>query len=286
MTDLLHLPPPPAHVLMPTKRQLELVDTIGITAPKLYWTDANCDTCGGSGQFTTWLGLTGDMENIGTFACPCKEQLRLYRFFAHHGLQMSYSRFRLMDMGTWAPDDIRRGWVVNWIKASAEPQKLGFKGATILGGTMRTGKTLAMALVAKSMLLYRVDVQWLNSATLTNQQVSWTKDESIKRWWTKRVRNADVLFIDGFGLQRGNEEYVLSRMHDLLYHRMTAQLPTFIETRLGMDQLGRTFPDLIEMIAEMCPPVSFDSAEMHDLSDINAEKSLGISRPAVFLGVS
>lgn len=271
---------------MPTKAQLQLVAHIGVDAPKINWMPGICDTCGGLGKFTTWLGETGDVEHIGTFECPCKEQLRLYRYFAYHGLNMSYSRFRLLDIGSWQADDPRREWVVKWITAATQPSTMGIYGATLYGSRRGTGKTLAMALVAKMMMLYKVDVQWLQSSTLTNQQVHWTKDDNIRRWWTKRVRGADVLFIDALGNERGNEDYVLNRVIDLIEHRMNNLLPTFISTSRSPDELKDIYAPIFDRMMEMSPPVSFNHAETFSLDDLNSEKQIGIVRPAIFLAVN
>lgn len=283
---LLQLPPPPAHVLMPTKPQLQMVSHLGIDAPPINWMPGICDTCGGKGRFSTWLGETGDTDRIGVFECPCKDQLRLYRYFAFHGLHMAYSRFRLLDIGGWPADDPRREWVVRWITAASDPETMGFFGSTLFGGRRGTGKTLSMALVAKMMMLYKVDVQWLNSATLTNNQVHWVRDDNVRRWWTKRVRGAEVLFIDGLGAERGNEEYVLNRLIDLIEHRMNNLLPTFISTSKSPDQLAMPYEKIFERMMEMCPPVSFNHADSFSLKDLQAEKQLGIARPAIFLAVS
>lgn len=271
---------------MPTKAQLQLVSRLGINAPDIRWMPGICDTCHGVGHFTTWLGETGDLSRVGTFECPCKEQLRLYRFFAFHGLHMQYSRFRLLDIGSWPEDDPRREWVVRWIGAASDPKTMGIFGATLFGNTKRTGKTLSMALVAKMMLLYKVDVQWLNSSTLTNGQIHWTKEEDVRRWWTKRVRGSEVLFIDGLGSERGNEEYTINRLVDLLDHRMNNLLPTFISSSLAPDQLAKPYEAIFDRMMEMSPPISFDHAGPFPLDDLQAESKLGIVRPAMFLTVN
>lgn len=289
MSQLLELPRLPIHVLMPTVHQLKVSGSTGNDPGGIGWTLADCNTCGGKGTFRTWLQIPGDTDHIGEFRCPCREQLRLRRWFSVHGLAQKYQQYTLGQALGWDQHDPRRKFLGEQI-VRIESGKVPLSSVlySYSGGT---GKTLMAVLTTKALLKQGVDAYYLRSSSLSSVVTNWGGEEGreIRKWWTKRVRSCEVLIIDDLGRELSGA-WEVARLSDLIQHRHSLGLPWVISTNIDPrgDGLFRKIygEETQSTIVGDSEIVDLNSAPEFDYGRVHAiEEELGIDRPAVFLGI-
>lgn len=239
MTDLRELPRLPPNILMPTQYALEQAGMVGMMEASKTWSKSQCRTCGGRGTFRTWIGgKPGPDAEVGTFRCPCREQLRLRRWFTVHGLQPGYFDFSILHTLGWGPEDPRFLWMDDTIKNKINRGR--YPSSSFITATGRTtGRSLAAVLVLKAMLLRGMNAYILGSSQMGSVMNNWYGDqgEIVRDWWTTRVRSAQVLIIEDLGREQTTNDTSISKVRDLLAHRSLYDLPTIITTRASTDKI-------------------------------------------------
>lgn len=298
MSELLELPRLPTHVLMPTMHQLLVAADTGIHQEKFGWTPADCQTCKGTGQFKAWLEAPGNLDRVGEFRCPCREQLRLRRWFSVHGLHMGYHDYSLGHALGWEVGDPRRDYLVKHLDRIERGQLP--RSAVLYSPQTGTGKTLLSVLLAKAMLKQGMDVQFLTAAMLSTVTTNWSADTSgkgVRQWWTRRVRSCDMLVIDDLGRELNANDWTRERISDLIRHRHSLGLPMLVsvnkdprrepqndEEKNPFEQrYGEEARSLVNSYWEYIDFIGVPEFDYLANDDLRQEH--GIARPAIFLGI-
>jgi hypothetical protein len=300
MSELLELNRLPRHVLMPTSYQIGIAQAMGVL-PQIgatSWTPADCDTCKGKGQFRAWGGAPGDVDNIVEYRCPCREQLRLRRWFAAHGLPPSYQHYTLSMALGWPPQDPRYQYLSESL-IEIEDQHRMPTNTILFSPQPATGKTLLSVLLHKALLKQGFDAHFIRSASL-GQGAIWGGEtgREVQAWWTKRIRSADLVIIDDLGRESQGNQFARARVEDLIRHRTDLGLPWVISTnydpRVLKDDRGGESQFVIrygeEVARTMTNSARFIDFVRVDPFDPNPIEDLRIrndvARPACFMAVN
>lgn len=216
------------------------------------FTVKNCVTCHGTKVFA-WRDETNAAVE---FDCPCADQYLLHRYLSHSGVLLNYQRLGWSDFAHL--DDSVGALIFDYIDHQQHYVSAGF--GLVLHGPRGNGKTLLGNLLTKRLIGDGVTCFATSFDDMVENFADGWRDTEQKHWFTRTVRNAQVLFIDDVG-----REYKADRFADasktveerrsnatadnrpgsmketllesVIRHRVGSCLPTIITTNLTEEQI-------------------------------------------------
>jgi DNA replication protein DnaC len=199
------------------------------------WTDPRrtCLICQKTGEY---LAPDGSKHE-----CDCYAQWALHWHLLHSGVKEAYQRLTWADLDDQVPASIWEAitdyldHIENYVRAG-----LGM----ILWGKPGTGKTMISALLFKRLLAEGYDGYFTQFNELLDSYTATWRDQDELLWFTRRIRNADILVIDDIGREyrgragkAGDEGFTSALFDDVIRHRTGHEKPTIITTNFTEEQL-------------------------------------------------
>lgn len=269
------LPPLPAHV-----RTLSTADAARLKAqyPGL-WPDPQktCITCQKTGSYRWYVD-----DAVVEHDCDCVSQWRLHRWLLNAGVGTWYQRLSWADATAVSADTQRS--VMEYVRDHQQNVDAGL-GLVLWSESLGIGKTLMAVLTAKSLVREGEDVFFVQFNDLIDYFTAGWRDEDERRWFNRRVRNADVLVIDDLGREhKGRSEVVESMLDQVIRHRTAMAQPTIITTNNTPDMVKRGYgSNVMSLLSERSLWVPLAGADFRGASNerTKSEKRDGLTRPLV-----
>jgi DNA replication protein DnaC len=228
-----------------------------------------CPTCKKTGSYF-WQGKNQ--------SCDCEYQLQLYKHYLNSGIGATYQE---LDWSDWYADpELANLFRYTYLEKPFVERGMGM----FLWGDFGTGKTMLATLVLKDLIkrgkrCYAITVE----ALIDEFTKGWGSDED-KRWYERRVKNAEVLLLDELGKERNRGALAASTVDNLLRHRVDSGKPTLITTNWDPKYIGIEYGGpALRRIYEKSLAQKFVGTDVS--SDINArnisEVMNGITRPII-----
>lgn len=238
----LALPPNPEHCQTLTDAEFSRLKR---THPNL-WRDPNktCLLCRKTGSFQARLG-----GEIVTYDCNCIEQWKLHLWLLNAGIGHRYQKIAWRDL-TEASSEAK-GEIEQYLNI-AQGYTNGV-GLTLWSPERGTGKTSLGTLVLKwamSQGLYGCySIQF--TRMLDAFTAGWRSKED-RDWFTARILNAGVLFIDEIGKEhKGRSEVAETMVESLLRERVASDAPTILATNYTSEQIKTGYgSDVVGLLSE------------------------------------
>lgn len=275
------LPPLPAHVgVLTDEDETRLAETYSL--PSGY---AHCPTCRGHKVFRFYdqMSVLPEQRKIVEYECPCYDQMVLHRYFLNHGLRELYARYWWGD----APGlDLAIHTTVRDYHVKID-RYLGAGLGLYLHGSHGNGKTLVAALLLKTALRRGVDGYWATLTDLLNlYQETWRNPE-YRRWFERRVVNAELLVVDDMGREFDGRTTAASSVDAIFRARVQGGRTTFVTTNLDEAEFNERYTrGVTSMVEESCQRLYVGGgdwrvqAKRRNLAEVDAE----ITRPFTFGG--
>jgi DNA replication protein DnaC len=184
----------------------------------------------------------------GKHECDCYDQWTLHWHMLYSGLKTAYQRLTWADLDDQVPASIWEAitdyldHIDNYVRAG-----LGM----ILWGKPGTGKTMISALLFKRLLATGYDGYFTQFNELLDSYTATWRDQDELLWFTRRIRNADILVIDDIGREYKTggvynegtrqiqypESFRSALFDDVIRHRTGHEKPTIITTNFTQEQL-------------------------------------------------
>jgi DNA replication protein DnaC len=263
-------------------RALSTADAARLKAqyPNL-WADPEktCITCQKTGHYRWYME---DTDLITRFACDCVSQWRLHRWLLNAGVGTWYQRLRWYDATAVSEETQRQ--VMEYVRDHQASVDAGL-GLVLWSPDLGTGKTLMSVLTAKSLLREGEDVFFVQFNDLIDYFTAGWRDEAERRWFNRRVRNADVLVIDDLGREhKGRSEVVEAMLDQVIRHRTAMARPTIITTNSTPDKMQRGYgSNVMSLLSERSLWVPLTGRDFRSASNTRTqnEKAQNLTRPLV-----
>lgn len=218
-STLPQVPPQIRHLTTEQSRHLNLI--VPPSARK------TCVTCLGEREFL-WYTKDRDPESLDTYTCSCDDQFLLYRRFLHCGVNLTYQRLGWDDF-TYIPSDAVE-FAGDYLEHSDRYVSAGM--GVLLWGDRGNGKTMLSMLMAKRLIAQGMDCYANTFAGLIDAFAEGWRGKEERQWFNRRVRNAEVLFVDDVGRERnkGTGTVGESALEEVLRYRASQSMPTVITT--------------------------------------------------------
>jgi len=272
------LAPIPNHILLPSDMELRrIASNHRIRKPD------DCNTCGGQKTFRFW---NEDRTEVVDWECNCEDQYVLSLYFASRGISRRDSTISWADMTAVPQAGIE--WRNNYLSNADAFVRNGF-GAVLIGDS-GTGKSALVNLMLRTLMFLGYDGYFIRYPSLLDWVPKTWQDEEEDHFFKKRVVNAGVLVIDDLGgstseIEKSSPEFAMRAIDNILRHRLSVGVPTFITSRLSADKLqsifGQSISDLIRESSSI--HVLRGESFRHTGEDpFVADIKNGMSRPVVF----
>lgn len=276
--ELHHLPSvPPTLRHLTTVQSEALREAIGRPRHRSF-----CPTCSDDGTFRWYAEGSRDEEDVVTYQCPCSDQFLLHRRFLWSGIMERDQRAAWEDFEA-ITEEVAEG-LARYLDSKDTFVRSGV--GMVFWGPTGTGKSLAAALLAKQIVVEGHDVYMQTQEGVVDAFADGWKDRVDRRWFNQRVRNAEVLFIDGVGRERNRsaESVSVSILEQVLQHRSSRDLPTFLVSHETPDALARGYGRVTaSLLEERSITVRFTGENWRGkvLERKEREGDLGLTRPLV-----
>lgn len=245
---------------------------------------AGCETCSGTKVFRWYAPHSRDPQTIAEYDCNCEDQFVLHRVLMNAGIKNRYQRLDWEDTEGVSPRSLSP--VVEYIESSQGMVRSGI--GMVFHGEPGTGKTLLSNLLLKSLVAKGIDCYATTFADMIETFTSGWRDKDEKAWFNRRVRDAEVLYIDDLGRERnkGLGSVGESMLEEVVRNRVAQQEPTFLSTNIDVSDLagaygGHTF----SLLRESAIMVDFTGENWHlarsKARNLHEVKVLGLSRPVM-----
>lgn len=243
----------------------------------------HCITCRGTKAFS-WYGspISRDPADVVGYECPCTDQYILHRRFLHSGIHENFQRLGLADF-EHIPDeaaDVMTEYLTNADAFVAA----GF--GLVIHGDKGNGKTLLANLILKDLVSQGFDCYANTFASMIDAFADGWRDKEDRKWFSSRVRNADVLLIDDLFRERNKGVGTVGEnaLEETLRHRIARSKPTIITMNPDPEEIEKAYGGhTVSLLAERSRSYRFSGpdrrAEMNDR--FRAEVLAGLTRPIV-----
>jgi DNA replication protein DnaC len=160
----------------------------------------------------------------------------------------------------------------------------------VLTGSRGTGKTLLANLLVKDLISHGVTCYATTFSDMIESFAEGWRDREVSRWFSQRVRNAQVLLIDDLGRERnkGPESVGDNMLESTIRYRVANNLPTLITTNLTEADVGTGYGghtmSLLSEKAIFLPVPGADARKHAVPSRAMKEIRLGINQRPVVIG--
>jgi hypothetical protein len=209
------------------------------------WRDPNvsCLTCNKKGTFRTRV----QGEEV-MMRCDCVEQWGLHLWLLNAGIGLGYQRLGWDHIAT-IPDSVQES-VLMYLEHGRAYAEVGH-GLTLWSPSRGTGKTLLATLILRNLMATGVDGFFcLFNKLLTLHTAGW-RDDKARKWFERRIMNAEVLVIDDAGKENPNRSEMVSAVVDeILRTRIDNARPTILTSNLSQEEMGeRYLSDVVELFS-------------------------------------
>jgi DNA replication protein DnaC len=177
----------------------------------------------------------------GERECDCYQQWALHWHMLHSGIKTAYQRLSWDDLTQvsgpiWEAVMDYLDHIDNYVRAGI---------GMILSGQPGTGKTLISTLLLKNLLAKGYDGYFTQFNELLDSYTATWRDQDELLWFTRRIRNTDILVIDDIGREyrgragkgTGDEGFTSALFDDVIRHRTGHEKPTIITTNYTQEQM-------------------------------------------------
>jgi DNA replication protein DnaC len=245
------LPPLPLTIRTLTDEEGHRLDMLDPNIPL----PENCITCLGTKKYFWWTPTRSEMV---TWDCNCIDQWILNRYLRHSGIGVYYQRLGWFDLHLADPAAIAmtKEFIENDISIR---QGVGL----ILQGDMGMGKTALSALAAKALLAKGYDVYFTSFTSMLDNFSSTWKSEEEKKWFYRRVKNCQILFIDDIG-RENTSKLSIPTFDDVLRHRVASGTVTCLSTNI-MDLAQKYQMNIFRLLEESSNVLIFKDNKNEDI---------------------
>jgi hypothetical protein len=271
---MLRLPPNPPHVRVPTEEEMRFGSRNARVA--MSWREENCETCRGTKSFKMWAGVPLSSAVV-EYECDCVEQMLLDRWLGVRGVPKNL-RTRGFNDAAWISKDTRVS-LGPWTKNTAD--MVHYRQGVVITGPQGSGKNLVASLMQREILSAGIEATHIEVSFFTSLVDDW-RNEDIRRWYRRSVRERPVLFVTRIGVpQISLNEWGEARLAELFEYRLSNNMLTVIESAVGIPELIGRMPYLATSVGRF-DHIEVKSPTPYPAMDItNAEQQHGIRRPVV-----
>lgn len=246
----------------------------------------HCPTCRGTGTFRFYDSMSVPLaeRKVVQYECPSYDQMVLHRYFLHHGMKEMLARWWWGDAVEIAPEATEE------IRAyHSDIERYVAAGLGLyLRGNHGNGKTLMAALLFKTALRAGVDGYWTTLVSmLNNYQETW-RDPAHRRWFERRVTNAELLVVDDMGREFEGRTTAASSVDAIFRDRVQGARATIVTTNLpdsGADSFNTRYTrGVTSLVEEACQHIEVAGGDWRSHAQARnvAEITAGINRPFTF----
>lgn len=264
------LPPLPSHILLPPEDDIRRIEST-------LWTPARCIICSGTGTFRWW---NPERTEPIDWACSCDDQYVLGLHLLSRGIGLKHMRTGWADLTGVPATGVR--WAQDYLDYAHAYASRGV-GAVLLGSS-GTGKSSLTHLMLRALIAAGFDGYWTTYPKIMSLVKSGYDDPEIRRWFERRIRNAQVLVVDELGKEQGSDQHAASVLDDMLRFRLGAMMPTFLASNLTEEQLQTRYGHaVVEVIREASTVHTLygQSWRGNEEPRVNDEVRRNLSRPIV-----
>lgn len=273
------LPPLPAKVGTLTTEQS---NRLRLTFPGLP-SVKNCITCRGTKTFRWYAPISErDPGQVGEYACNCEDQYVLHRRFLHAGIHENFQRLGWADF-EHIPDEAIE-MATEYLDHADAFVSAGF--GLVIWGDKGNGKTLLSNLILKELVALGFDCYANTFSSMIDTFADGWRDKDDRKWFSRRVRNADVLLIDDLFRERnkGVGSVGENALEETLRHRVSRSKPTIITMNPDPAEIEKGYGShTVSLLAERARVYAFHGpdrrAEMNER--FRREILSGLTRPIV-----
>jgi hypothetical protein len=191
--------------------------------------EASCLTCEKQGEFLT----VRDGQDV-LMQCDCTEQWLLHMWLLNAGIGLAYQR-----LGWEQADGVTEETLIPIDGYLSDVDVLsGIGHGLTLWGPPGTGKTLLLTLIQRKLIALGFDTYFVLFNQLVNLHTAGWRDDGARRYFERRVMNAEHLFIDDMGKENSNRgEIVGSLVDEILRHRIQHGRTTFVSANLSPETM-------------------------------------------------
>lgn len=243
----------------------------------------NCITCRGNRQFR-WYAPLGqrDPECVEQYDCPCEDQYVLHRRFLHAGIHENFQRLGWADFEHIPAEAV--DMAMEYLDNAEAFVAAGF--GLVIHGDKGNGKTLLSNLILKELVAAGFDCYANTFAAMIDAFADGWRDKEDRKWFSSRIRNADVLLIDDLFRERNKGVGTVGEnaLEETLRHRVARSKPTIITMNPDPAEIEKGYGShTVSLLAERARVYAFHGpdrrAEMNER--FRAEVLAGLTRPIV-----
>lgn len=260
----------PPHLILPPDDELRRI-------PIPLWSPSNCIVCSGTRAFMWW---NADRSKPVEWECDCEDQFVLGVYLLSRGLLMKQMRTGWADLVGLPPQGVQ--WCQTYLAKAEAFAKRGI-GAVLMGDS-GVGKSTLAHLMLRTLMAAGMDGYWVTYPSLVQLVKDGWTDKETNSWFDRRVRNAPVLVVDQLGKEHSSQPFAASLLDDVLRHRLSSMMPTFITTNLREPELqqryGAAVVEVIHEASSLCV-INGESWRAAESGRAQAEAEMGLTRPIV-----
>jgi DNA replication protein DnaC len=218
------------------------------TRPRL-WTDPkkSCLTClkrKGLQDSQTYRWYADDeagrrTDEIVTYECNCQQQWLMHLWFLNAGIPLSYQRLGWDDVKAVPQHIVEQ--VMDYALQAASNIAAG-RNLILWSKGPGTGKTLLLALLCKFLMANGFQAHFSQFNDVIDLFTSTWRDKDEKEYWTRRVRNVDVLAMDDMGKEnKGRIDVVEDMVDRIIRSRVSDAAPTIITSNRSPEEIQQGY---------------------------------------------
>ena len=245
-------------------------------------TVTRCVTCQGTKTFRWYKQGSRDDADVVTYRCPCQDQFVLHRRLLHSGVHETFQRLSWADFVD-LPDDATKA-ANEYLDNAARFVAAGF--GMVLLGDKGNGKTLLSNLIVKDLTAKGFDCYSNTFSTMIDTFADGWRDKEDRRWFDRRVRNADVLLIDDLGRERNKGAGTVGEqaLEEIVRHRVARSKPTLITSNKSIEEIeGGYGGNTMSLLRERSTTYRFTGPDRREQMNIRTRTEIlaGLTRPVV-----
>lgn len=245
-------------------------------------TVAGCITCQGEKVFRWYRHGSREAADVVTYRCPCADQFILHRRLLHSGIHETFQRLSWADFVD-LPDEAIVG-ATEYLDHAKQFVAAGL--GMILVGDKGNGKTLLSNLIVKELTVKGFDCYANTFSTMIDTFAAGWADKDDRRWFDRRIRNADVLLIDDLGRERNKGVGTVGEqaLEEVVRHRVSRSKPTLITSNKTISEIeGGYGGNTMSLLKEKSCTYRFTGPDRRE--EVNARTKMeilsGLTRPVV-----
>lgn len=272
--------------------------------PNLPATLARCITCRGKKTFR-WYAYENGVRTpeVVDWECNCPAQFLAHRAFLAAGIGHNYQTLDANDI-IGVPLDALDASLVDYFDNFDAYRHAGI--SLVLTGDRGTGKTLVSSLLTKRFVTAGVRAYQTTFVEMVDTFSGGWKDKDERDWFSKNIRNAEVLTVDDIGRENKREVFqsreqreatgtggLIRKTHsmigtmfeDVVRHRVSGNMPLIVSTNLTEAEIEQGYGEhAMSLLSERALMVTFTGVDYRPnvRTRILDEVRAGITRPVMF----